>query len=620
MKNVRLIRGGSALNRINMSSEDAGYKTDKKMAITVLSGFLGAGKTTFLQNILKTEQSSKFGLVVNDVASVNVDSKLIRSQTMTKDNVYDGIDTMELQNGCVCCTLAEDLLASVSKLVSLSQAKGVDYDHIIVECSGIAEPRKIRELFQEAEDYKSPLLDRIKLDTMITLVDAKVFVDLFGTDSPISTYADLAVKPDDEEGQRMLNEGVGTRKVTELLLEQVECADIVVVNKCDLLKDSTEEQLVMDVIKKINPTAKIYKCTRGEIPNSLTLLGSAGGNGAASWGILDEHRQLIESVQRDNQDHSHGAHEHNSSCTPECNDPTHDHDHSTAHEHGSSCAPECNDPTHNHDHSNAHEHSSSCTPECNDPTHNHDHSTAHEHGSSCAPECNDPTHNHDHSNAHEHSSSCAPECNDPTHNHDHSTAHEHNSKKTTADDRFGISSFVYKRRKPFHPVRLSLLLKGLGNLSVKGISGITSSSDEDNKTRARLLGADDALTVAKRSLLRSKGFIWMATSGAAAYFMSHAGQYLELMVLGRWWADIKRDDWPPGAESEIMVDFDKSGTHGDRRQELVFIGQFGTGGNSKKALEEALDSCLLSDSEMAEYEKVVVKGDEALRKHYFPQA
>ena len=78
MKNVRLIRGGSALNRINMSSDDVGYKMEKKMAITVLSGFLGAGKTTFLQNILKTEQSSKFGLVVNDVASVNVDSKLIR--------------------------------------------------------------------------------------------------------------------------------------------------------------------------------------------------------------------------------------------------------------------------------------------------------------------------------------------------------------------------------------------------------------------------------------------------------------------------------------------------------------------------------------------------------------
>ena len=522
MKNVRLIRGGSALSRINMSSEDAGYKVEKKMAITVLSGFLGAGKTTFLQNILKTEQSSKFGLVVNDVASVNVDSKLIRSQTMTNNNIYDGVDTMELQNGCVCCTLAEDLMASVSKLVSLSQARGVDYDHIIVECSGIAEPRKIRELFQEAEDYKSPLLDRIKLDTMITLVDAKVFVDLFGTDSPIGTYSDLAIKPDDEEGQKMLNEGVGSRKVTELLLEQVECADIVIVNKCDLLKDGTDEQLVMNVIKKINPTAKIYKCVRGEIPNSLELLGSTGGSGAASWGILDEHRQLIESVQRDN-DHSH------------------------------------------------------------------------EHNSNCAPECNDPTHNHDHS-------------------------HSHASKKTTADDRFGISSFVYKRRKPFHPVRLSLFLKGLGNLSVKGISGISSSSDEDNKTRARLLGADDVLTVAKRSLLRSKGFIWMATSGAAAYFMSHAGQYLELMVLGRWWADIKRDDWPPGAESEIMVDFDSTGRHGDRRQELVFIGQFGTGGNSKKALEDALDSCLLTESEMVEYEKVAVKGDEALRKYYFPQA
>jgi hypothetical protein len=108
----------------------------------------------------------------------------------------------------------------------------------------------------------------------------------------------------------------------------------------------------------------------------------------------------------------------------------------------------------------------------------------------------------------------------------------------------------------------------------------------------------------------------MGTSSAAAYFMSHAGQYLELMVLGRWWDDIDRKEWPQGAESEIMIDFD--GKHGDRRQELVFIGQFGsTSTNSKDALIEVLDSCLLTEEEFTLYEKTVPLGDEALRALYF---
>jgi G3E family GTPase len=112
------------------------------------------------------------------MATVNVDAKQIRQQSLGSD---DGIDTMELQNGCVCCTLAEDMIASVSKLVSLSEIKGTPYDHIIVECSGIAEPRRIRELFQQAEDYNMGMIKKIQLDTLITLVDASVFLKLFGT-------------------------------------------------------------------------------------------------------------------------------------------------------------------------------------------------------------------------------------------------------------------------------------------------------------------------------------------------------------------------------------------------------------------------------------------------------
>lgn len=134
--------------------------------------------------------------------------------------------------------------------------------------------------------------------------------------------------------------------------------------------------------------------------------------------------------------------------------------------------------------------------------------------------------------------------------------------------------------------------------------------------------AEEALvTRAKRALLRSKGFVWMGTSAQAAYFMSHAGQYLELLVLGRWWAAIDRAQWPqqPAVLQDITVDFDGDSAHGDRRQEVVFIGQFARdGGTSQRALEGVLDECLLTDAEMKEYEAVAKQGDDALRSHFAP--
>ena len=252
------------------------YDRKKVMPITILSGFLGAGKTSFLQHVLDSQAGIKFGLVVNDMATVNVDAKQIKSQTIGAG--VDGIDTLELQNGCVCCNLAEDLISSVSQLVTISERKEVNYDHVIVECSGIAEPRKIRDLFQEAEDFNYPLLRRLKLDTMITLVDAVVFLDMFGTDKDINSNSELAFKVDDMEGRKMLEDGSGMRKVTELLLEQVECADIVLINKCDLLKSDSELQLVKDVIASVNPTARIITCVRGDINSPLEVVGSSKGN------------------------------------------------------------------------------------------------------------------------------------------------------------------------------------------------------------------------------------------------------------------------------------------------------------------------------------------------------
>ena len=507
------LSSGSGVTPIHVPSA-----SEKKIPVTVLSGCLGSGKTSFLQHIIRNNENSKqkFGLVVNDMAAVNVDSKLIKAQTLGS---FDGIDTLDLQNGCVCCTLADDLMSSVSRLVGLSNAKGVDYDHIIVECSGIAEPRKIRELFQEAEDIGSSLVCGFRLDTLVTVVEANVFLNMYGSaDADIATNLQFVVRSDDQEGQRAIEaDGTGDRRITDLLLEQVECADIVLINKCDMLSSPTDQlPLVKKIVASINPTARVFTCVRGVVEgtNPINLLGSARGEGAASWGILDEHRKLVESIK-----------------LVGCSDPA----------------------------------------------------------------CTDPSHSHDHSHSHSHSHAGA----------------------TTAEERFGITSFVYQRRRPFHPARFSMFLQSLGQLSVDGISELSSvrtSSQQENDQQ-------HSLPTARRSLLRSKGFVWMGTSSSAAYFMSHAGQYLELIVLGRWWADIPKIEWPSGSEGEITLDFD--GKHGDRRQELVFIGQFdemgNKGGNSRKALEEVLDSCLLTDDEMVLYEDIVYSsgGDNALRTTFF---
>lgn len=154
---------------------------------------------------------------------------------------------------------------------------------------------------------------------------------------------------------------------------------------------------------------------------------------------------------------------------------------------------------------------------------------------------------------------------------------------------------------------------------MKGVAELSLVHASSDGSKAQLVGKSASLVRAQRALIRSKGFVWMATSGAAAYFMSHAGQYLELLVLGRWWADIDRAEWPAALQSEIAVDFDQVGSHGDRRQELVFIGQFGKDqSNSQQALQEVLDSCLLTDDEMRAYEQVVKDGDDALRQHFVP--
>ena len=145
-----------------------------KVPITVLSGFLGSGKSTFISNVIsKKDASTNIGILVNDVASVNIDAKLLHRQKV------DGIDIIEMQDGCICCSISDDLLGVLDKLVS---SKNIYFDHILIEGSGVAEPRKIRDLFQDAEDNNIALLDKIYLDTFITVVDSTTFYGLAKSD------------------------------------------------------------------------------------------------------------------------------------------------------------------------------------------------------------------------------------------------------------------------------------------------------------------------------------------------------------------------------------------------------------------------------------------------------
>jgi G3E family GTPase len=244
LRNGRWLYRNSNLRMATLSTQGSTQTNEAPIPVTILSGFLGAGKTSFLQHTLANRQAAKFGLIVNDMATVNVDAKQIRQQTLDSSN---GITTMELQDGCVCCNLSEDMFASLSNLLTVSDLKKEKFDHIVVECSGIAEPRKLRDAFQQAEDYKLEFMKKLRLDTLITLVDATVFLNLFGTVEDIAKNRHLAYKDKQDPNDKntyIEMDGSDQRVITDLLLEQVECADIVIINKCDLLENPGDLDLV----------------------------------------------------------------------------------------------------------------------------------------------------------------------------------------------------------------------------------------------------------------------------------------------------------------------------------------------------------------------------------------
>lgn len=414
------------------------------------------------------------------------------------------------------------------------------------------------------------------ISKVVTVVDAQTFGSDFMT-------WDMA---QNREGWTDPNDACSAnQKVSELLAEQVEAADIILVNKVDL---ASEEQVVVasKVAAALNVNAVLRTVTMGQIlPEEILGL------------TLEQEEEACADSACTDASHNHVAAE--AACVEgtDCANPTHGHSH-TGHEQAATATdcsdPVCTDASHNHAAAEA----ACAETDCTNPTHGHSSAAV----ADCSdPTCTDASHNHA-------EVACAePGCTDTSHGHSHSHSH------ATSTDALGITNFVYKSDKPFDTQRLLAVLNRWP-VPKKDILDLEFLKEVRAEGSVDVFGkslADNPFV----GVLRSKGFSWLAPSSwtgliedtwrhDTAMYLSHAGRHMSIDTAGKWWASIPQEQMEFFFDEDNKVEKERilredfvSEEFGDRRQELVFIGM----GIDQEAITNALNECLLTDEEMQTY-------------------